>query len=366
MLANVKTRALKALSVTTIAASLSLAAGQASADLSFPEVELCGAAVQSALSSGLNNLYCLKGTQTYVASMHDETLSFSAEAVQTVQSTTNLLPISTYGDWNSPQELGGGSGQLDVGVVIKASGGGVLNNDDPFPDAISSNTSLTSYDALWGGDTGTDTNDPGQDVLDAILTVDELAAYLDPNTTPVFIFDLADPGGDALLLSGEIYITDADGNRIDGASWALDNGFTGGVVGGTPGLYDSGDDYLVNAPKFVPVYIQGSGCNDGDGTTEAIYGAGTAVDTCIISNNRGSGFPEFLAYAPDFNVNDWTGNDYLFWVYVRISGTAAADEELYLTRRLAPPTTTVPEPSTTALLGIALAGLASLRYRRKA
>lgn len=109
--------------------------------------------MQAALSGGLNNLQCLSGTVTgglggtYVASFHDEFLSYSIEALQTVQAKSTLFSTTTYGDWSA---LKSGSGQLDVGVLIKAKGDGVLNNDDPFSDVVSSNTADV-YISTWGG-----------------------------------------------------------------------------------------------------------------------------------------------------------------------------------------------------------------------
>ena len=369
-----------------LAGALSLIAPLSSgaADLMLPEVESCGAAIQYALG-GLDtngdtvpdNLQCLKGTVgdgtsmntsgTYVASFHDEFLSYSIEALETIQKQAPaMLPIATYGDWS---KLVSGSGQLDIGVLIKASGGGVLNNPDPFPDAADSNTSDPIYIRTWGGDTGTDFNDPGVDPNDPILTVQEVVDWLKPESIPVFYFDLADPQNQTvadLYFSGQIYVTTADfelnpdgtvktGSILD--VWAFDNYYNGVYdVNNLDPADPANSPYtapMVLAPKNVPVYIPGSGCND--------YVATLGTDWCEITNSRGSGAPEFISYAPDMNLAQYAANGNLFWGNFKIAATGAADEEIYLTKRVGVPT--IPEPGVLGLLGLGLLGLGLSRRR---
>jgi hypothetical protein len=356
------------------------------AELMLPEVESCGLAIQMTLG-GLDtngdtvpdNLQCLKGTVTdgttltgsgtYVASYHDEFLSYSIEALETIQSEApTMLPILEYGDWS---KLVSGSGQLDIGVLIKASGGGVLNNPDPFPDATSSNTSDPIYIRTWGGDTGTDFNDPGVDPDDPILTVQEVVAWLSPENIPVFYFDLADPQNQTvanLYFSGQIYVTTADfelnpdgtvktGSILD--VWAFDNFYNSiydvNSVDPEDPLAQPYTAPMVLAPKNVPVYIPGSGCND--------FLATLGTDWCEITNSRGSGSPEFIAYAPDMDLAQYAADGNLFWGNFKIAATGAADEEIYLTKRVGVPT--IAEPGILGLLGLGLVGL-GLARRRKA
>jgi hypothetical protein len=53
----------------------------------------------------------------------------------------------------------------------------------------------------------------------------------------------------------------------------------------------------------------------------------------------------------------------LFWGNFKISSTSAADEEIYLTKRVGPPGTTIPEPGVLALLGLGLLGMGMTRRR---
>ena len=364
----------KSFKPTLVAGALAatLALPSLAADLLLPEVESCGLAIQLALN-GLDsngdsipdNLQCIKGTVgdgtsmntsgTYVASYHDQFLSYSIEAMEEIQKKSSLMPIDVYGDWS---KLTAGSGQLDIGVLIKASGSGVLNNPDPFPDAASSNTSDPIYVRTWGGNTGTDTNDGGPgNINDPVLTVQEVVDWLKPQAIPVFYFDLADPQNNLvadLFFTGQIYVTtadfarDGDGNIISGSIldvWGFDNIFDGNGVD----TYQEGAAVL--APKNVPVYIPGSGC------THAVLGA----DWCTITNSRGSGKAEFVAYAPDMDLLQYAADDNLFWGNFRISATGAADEEIWLTKRVGVPT--IPEPGVLALLGMGLLGFGLARRR---
>lgn len=352
-----------AFSVRSVAVAAGLVfAGAGHAALVLPSVEACGAAIQTALSGGLNNLQCLQGSVTgsspgtYVASYHDEFLSYSIEALETIQKkNSTLLPIATYGDWS---KLVSGSGQLDIGVLIKANGSGVLNNPPPFPDAQSSNTTDPIYVKTWGGTGGTDTNDPpGQDPIDPTLTVKEVVDWLAPQNIPVFYFDLADPqsGGEVskLYFGGQVYLTDSAGTPLkDGSGdpvvWAFDNIFDGLYSLTGTAVQDTS---MVLAPKNVPVYIPGSGCSN------ATFGD----DWCLITNSRGSGAPEFIAYAPEMDLSPYAVDGNLFWGNFKIAADGGASEEIYLTKRVSTPTTEVPEPGVLVLLGVALVGMGAVR-----
>lgn len=357
--------------------------------ISLPEVESCGPLIQYYLGgldtadAGIapDNLQCLKGTVTatspgtYVASFHDEYLSYSIQALETIQQEQShlpiaqqYLPIDVYGDY---QKLVSGSGTFDVGIYVKANGSGVLNNNPPYPDALPTVTTETSYTGTWGGNTAdplnADTKDKGEpnpNVPDTVLTVGEVVDWMGENGNMLFFMDLADPQNATtadMWFSGRTYVTDSTGNTVKD-TWAIDNDFDGNFEPWADPQDDTADKaFMVMAPHDVPVYIPGSGCTP----TGAFAQLG--ADWCMIANNRGSGKPEFMALAPSMNlykmlvVDKTLQRNDLFWGNFKIIDESAADEEIYMS--LLKGTTTVPEPGVLGLLGLGLLGLGLARRR---
>lgn len=306
----------------TLAAAVALGSAlgaQSAAALSLPTVTAC-ADQQGAPFT----LMCVKydGFETYVASEHDDFTSYSIAALIEIQKTdATILPTETYGDWS---KLVSGSGQLDIGVYVKAGGGGVLDNPDPFPDAVNSQANTSTFTGTWGGDIPDPTN---------VLTVGEVSDWLlQPPAAeyPYFYLDLAEPGetdGSLLQFTGHVYLTDESGAAIEGADWAFDNLLQPGI-----GDYDS--TAWVDAPGEVVIFING--------------------DPYTIDNNRGSGKPDFIAYAPSMVLSNYD-DDYLFWAQFSLAGMAGAGEEIYLTKLAQ--AQVIPEPGILGLLGIGLLGL---------
>lgn len=130
------------LKTNILAAALTLGSAfgmQDAAALSLPTVSAC-----TDQQGAPFTLMCVKynGFETYVASQHDDFTSYSIAALIEIQKVDDtILPTATYGDWS---KLVSGSGQLDIGIYVKA-GGGVLDNPDPFPDALDSQANASGF-----------------------------------------------------------------------------------------------------------------------------------------------------------------------------------------------------------------------------
>lgn len=94
---------------------------------------------------------------------------------------------------------------------------------------MNSQANTSTFTGTWGGDSPDPSN---------ALTVGEVSDWLQQPPAadyPYFYLDLAEPGATCLLqFTGHVYLTDENGDAIDGADWAFDNLLQPGI-----GDYDS-------------------------------------------------------------------------------------------------------------------------------
>lgn len=270
-------------------------------------------------------------TQTYdgipVASHHDDFWSYSAKLCDSLQDEGYLS--SDLGDF----QFTTGTGGLDVLLYTGAVGqnnqgvgpGGAYNFESP---AINSGGSATAYEGTWGA--GIQKNGP----VTVGQVLDYLHAFNPAYNIPVFYMDMNQTGESPDLdFVGMVYLTDERGEIKH--VWAFDNVQQDGDGDFDPGAW-------VYAPGEITL----------TGSSETLYS---------VDNNKGSGKPDFIAYAPTMDLSLYDPS-WLFVTEFRFQGLNDGFEEIFLTGMVAPPT--IPEPATMLLLGSGLIGLAAAGRRR--
>lgn len=316
---------------TAFAASALVMASGAQA-LTLPTVTNCG------YGGLLSNLLCYSpepGVNVYVASAHDDFISYSVNALSQLGTTYGYTELAEWG--NLPSF---GSGQIVKLFSFNNS------NNGSFPDATGG-TGDNSYTptAIPPNTQPTDDQTPKNDGLYlgewpfiGSVTVGQLETFLN-GSLPVFSFDLNNNGDIPLSLNGVLEVVR---NGVVVEELAFDNIFNSD--------YDANS--LVDAQPEVTVTWF-------DPTNPACPGG---VCTMVVDNNVGSGKPDFFAYAPAFDLSKYQDSDTLYFM-LKMAGLNAGGEELALVQGING--SSVPEPGVLALLGLALAGLSATRRFKK-
>ena len=288
-------------------------------------------------------------TQTYdgisVASPHDDFWSYSAKLCDALQGAGYLS--DELGKFQFPT----GTGGLDV---LLYTGAGGQNNQDVgpgpangsyynFEDPVRNTGGGTTAFSGWWGQEDQDNDGTLEDVRGPVTVgqvLDYLHAFNPDYTVPVFYMDLNQTGTESSLdFVGRVYLTDTAGNIQH--EWAFDNTLQSG-----DGSFD--DSSWVLAPGEVTL-------------------TGTSGTEYSVDHNKGSGKPDFIAFAPTMDLSDSEYDpNWWFVTEFHFQGLNNGFEEIFLSGAIAPPGQgpPIPEPATMLLLGSGLIGLAGLGRRR--
>ncbi len=305
-----------------------LMVGSSSFALTLPAVTNCG------YPAPYTNLLCYtdaaSGTKLYVGSEHDDFISYSLNAMKQYSSNFGYTSLS---EWTNLPTFG--SGQIVKLFTFNES------NNGGFPDATTGTND--NPPEVTGGDATApkDGQYLGYWPEAGSVTVKDLKDYLGAGmTTPVFGFDL---NSDTLFLNGYLEVKTSGGVSRD--IFSFDNTWNSD--------YDP-TSYVTALENQTVTWFDPNNTSAGCDQT-------THICTMYVDNNTGSGKPDFFAYAPTFDLNNFNDDDRLYFTWY-MQGDKINGEELSLTNLVTPPND-VPEPGVLSLLGLGLMGIAYSRRK---